>query len=167
MIEALVYLRYGLIGLIPVFILIGIYFGVKQILYKKYRKKVTTSLILIIAIPIVLVALNALLENLILNDIKDKVKEANSNRTEITINDEKTKLTIKDINDFVSNMEYNGHLRNRAFDLEPYKVTIKNKEDYSFTLYRNARDSSLFRIYTNEYNYESELSSVKTEIFTK
>ena len=164
MIEKIIYLRYGLIFLIPVFMITAIFFGVKQCLNKKYKKKLITSLVLVVVTTITLFLLNTLLENLILNDIKIKVKEASLNNTEITINNEVTDITIKEINNFVSNMEYNGHLRNRAADLEPYKVTIKNKDNYSFTFYRNARDRYLFRLYTNEYDFESELSNVKTKI---
>lgn len=164
MIEKIIYLRYGLIFLIPVLILTAIFFGVMHVLYKKYKKRIITTVILIVITPILLVLLNTLLENLILNDIKEKVKEASLNNTEITINNKKTDLTIKEINDLISNMKYNGHLRNRASDLEPYKVTILNKKNYSFTFYRNARDSSLFRLYTNEYDFESELSNVNTKI---
>lgn len=164
MIEKIIYLRYGLIFLIPVLILTAIFFGVMHVLYKKYKKKLFTSSVLIFVTTISLFLLNTFLENLIINDIKEKVKEASLNNIEVTINDKKTDVTIKEINDLISNMKYNGHLRNRATDLEPYKVTILNKENYSFTFYRNARDRNLFRLYTNEYDFEAELSNVKTEI---
>jgi hypothetical protein len=167
MIETLTYLRYVLVGLIPIIIVIGIYFIVKKGSKEKYNKQTILSIVLFIAIPVLILLLNMFLENLILNDIKKNVKIADFNNSEITINDKQTIITIKEINDLISKMDYTGHLMNRTHDLQPYKITIHNysKENYSFTLYRNSKDSTLYRLYTNEYNYELELSNVNTNIF--
>ncbi|WP_339889458.1 hypothetical protein [uncultured Flavobacterium sp.] len=167
MIETLTYLRYVLVVLIPVAILIGVYFGVKQSLNVKYIKKAILSLVTFFSIPVLILLLNIFLENLILNDIKKNLKNANFNNSEITINGKQTNVTIKGINDLISKMDYSGHLMNRTHDLEPYKITIYNynKDNYSFTFYRNSEDSTLYRLYTNEYNYELELSNVNTDIF--
>lgn len=126
MIETLTNLRYVLVGLIPIIIVIGIYFIVKNGSKKTYNKQTILSIVLFITIPVIILFLNMFLENLILNDIKKNVKNADFNNSEITINDKQTTITIKEINDVISKMDYTGHLMNRTHDLESYKITIFN-----------------------------------------
>ena len=165
MIEILIYIRFGLLWLIPVCILTAIYFGIRQAYNKKFKNKAIISFFSILAIGFIILFYNMILANVILTDVKRNVRTAKLKNYEILLNHKKTDLNISEINEVIDKLN-KFPMRNHTHDMERYKITIKRKaNDYSFSFYRDSGDESLFWLYTDEYNYELELTNVNTNIF--
>ena len=165
MIEILVNIRFGLLWMIPISILITIYFGIRKMSNEKYKNKAIIALISIFVIPILVLFYNALLASVIVSDIKNNVKTAGLNNNEILLNQKETDLTIEDVHEVLQKLNF-FHTRNHTHDLERYKITIVSEtKNYSFSFYRDSGNENLYWLYTDEYNYELELTNVNTNIF--
>ncbi len=168
MIEILVYIRFALLWSILLAIILTIYFGLRHFATndkERFKTKMILSGAAIFGVPIFILLYNSLLANIILNDIKNEVKIATHQNEQIYINDEQTEITIYQINNLFENLNL-WNYRNHTHNLEGYEISINSDSNaYKFSLFRDSGDKSKFFIYTDQYNYELELSSVNTELF--